>query len=104
MIDYLQIHLHETIVISLDHDLGLFTQGGKEHTGYEVLVFIERELAMGTATFTLPEIHIHSANAVGRRRMTQAVQSIKRLSGEEARRLKLDCLRVLPTTGRAIEV
>jgi hypothetical protein len=68
--------------ISLDHDLGLFTEGGKEHTGHEVLVFIEREVAMGTATFTLPEIHIHSANAVGRRRMTQAIQSIKRLSGE----------------------
>jgi hypothetical protein len=47
-----------------------------------VLVFIERDVAMGTATFTLPEIHIHSANAVGRRRMTQAIQSIKRLSGE----------------------
>jgi hypothetical protein len=68
--------------ISLDHDLGLFTEGGKERTGYEVLVFIEREVAMGTATFTLPEIHIHSANAVGRRRMSQAIQSIKRLSGK----------------------
>jgi hypothetical protein len=66
--------------ISLDHDLGLFTEGGKERTGYEVLVFIEREVAMGTATFTVPEIHIHSANAVGRRRMTQAIQSIKRYS------------------------
>ena len=66
--------------ISLDHDLGLFTQEGKEHTGYEVLLFIEREVAMGTLSFAVPEIHIHSASSVGRRRMEQAIASINRLA------------------------
>ena len=64
--------------ISLDHDLGLFTPEGREWTGYAVLEWLEREVALGTATFPLPLMAIHSANPVGRRRMQRAIGSIRR--------------------------
>jgi len=67
------------VELSLDHDLGLAEPDGRERTGYDVLVFIERELALGTITFPIPTIRIHSANSVGRRRMEQAIASIQRL-------------------------
>lgn len=68
--------------ISLDHDLGLTTPEGKERSGYSVLEWLEREVAMGRAQFELPVISIHSANPVGRKRMEQAIASIKRLGIE----------------------
>ena len=67
--------------ISLDHDLGLM--GGKrERTGYDVLLWLEREVAEGRWVFPLPEIGVHSANPVGRKRMEQAIASIRRLRGD----------------------
>ena len=51
--------------LSLDHDLGL--EPGR--TGYAVLVWLEREVAAGRWPGPLPEISVHSANPVGRRRI-----------------------------------
>ena len=63
--------------ISLDHDLGLFTEEG-EATGYDVLLWIEAEVA--ARRLNPPAMHVHSANPVARRRMGQAIASIKRLA------------------------
>jgi hypothetical protein len=63
--------------VSLDHDLGLFTDE-RETTGYDVLVWIEREVA--ERRFAAPVIHVHSANPVARARMDQAIAAIRRLS------------------------
>lgn len=59
--------------ISLDHDLGDDAIG----TGYDVLLWMEEAVFDG---FTPPEkISIHSANPVGRKRMEQAIASIRRM-------------------------
>ena len=63
--------------LSLDHDLGLDV-GARERTGYDVLVWLEREIALGRWAFPLPAIGVHSANPVGRKRMEQAIASIRR--------------------------
>ena len=64
--------------ISLDHDLGL-VDGERERTGYDVLLWLEREVAEGRWVLPLPEIGVHSANPVGRKRMEQAIASIRRM-------------------------
>lgn len=69
--------------ISLDHDLGLVDKQGREITGYDVLTWIERELATGSASFKVPTIHIHSANAAVYKRMEQAREAIQRLARPE---------------------
>lgn len=61
--------------MSLDHDLGLI-DGDREHTGYDVLTWLEERVAI--AGFRPPTIHVHSANPVGRRRMEMAIASIQR--------------------------
>ena len=71
----------EATEISLDHDLGLL-DGERERTGYDVLLWLEREVAEGRWVLRLPEIGVHSANPVGRARMEQAIASIRRLLGE----------------------
>ena len=60
--------------ISLDHDLGDDARG----TGYDVILWIENEVA--TAGFSPPLIHVHSANSSARVRMELGIQSISRLS------------------------
>ena len=61
--------------ISLDHDLSTL------NTGYDVLCFIE-EAIFQSVLKVLPIIHIHTANPVGRAKMLQAVEAIKRLVDE----------------------
>ena len=62
--------------LSLDHDLGDDEQG----TGYDVLRWIEEQVV--TEGFTPPEeIVIHSANASAWKKMSQAIDSIRRLAG-----------------------
>ena len=56
--------------ISLDHDLG--EQGG---TGYEVACFIEQGAYDGTLQSL--EVLIHSANPVGRLRMSQTLENAR---------------------------
>ncbi len=65
--------------LSLDHDLGLATPEA-ERTGYDVLLWLEEQVATGIWKNAVPVISIHSANPVGWRRMEQAIQSIRRLS------------------------
>lgn len=58
--------------ISLDHDLGDDARG----TGYDVIVWIERE--MRRTGFRPPNIVIHSANPAARERMAAGVAAIER--------------------------
>lgn len=64
--------------LSLDHDLGLI-DGEREATGYDVLTWIERQVA--TAGFKPPRMHVHSANPIAHKRMLEAIASIIRLGG-----------------------
>jgi hypothetical protein len=67
--------------ISLDHDLGLDV-GPKERTGYDVLLWLEAEVAAGRkrppAVMT-----VHSGNVGAVKRMEQAIESIRRLAAEK---------------------
>ena len=60
--------------ISLDHDLALL-DGEREQTGYDVLLWLEREAVAGRV-FPLV-MRVHTANPVARRRMLQAIESIE---------------------------
>lgn len=66
--------------VSLDHDLGL-VEGEREATGYDVLLWIERQVA--TAGFTPPLMRVHSANTAAHDRMLAAIAAIDRLAGTE---------------------
>lgn len=60
--------------LSLDHDLGDDQRG----TGYDVLLWIEQEVAL--YKFIPPNvIVVHSANPAGRKRMLAAIESIFRM-------------------------
>lgn len=59
--------------LSLDHDLGGDTTYG---TGYDVLCWIEQQVAEDRG-YTLPKrIGVHSANPVGRQRMEKVIERI----------------------------
>lgn len=61
--------------LSLDHDLGDDQRG----TGYDVLLWIEQEVALHQ--FIPPEnITVHSANPAGRKRMFAAIEVIHRMA------------------------
>jgi hypothetical protein len=66
--------------LSLDHDLGLDV-GARERTGYDVLVWLEAEVAAGRARPSAV-MRVHSGNVGAVRRMEQAVESIRCLAGE----------------------
>ena len=70
--------------LSLDYDLGL-GRGGRERTGYEVLLWLEGEVAAGRWLAPLPGIAVHSGNPVGSARMERALEAIRRLHGEAQR-------------------
>jgi hypothetical protein len=55
------------------------TECGRELAGYDVVLWLEREVAEGRWVFRLPEISVHSANPVGRTRMERAIASIERM-------------------------
>ena len=59
--------------LSLDHDLGENTP-----TGYDFMVWLEEKFHTGKYKI-VPEIKVHSANPVGKKRMEQAIKSIERL-------------------------
>jgi hypothetical protein len=63
--------------LSLDHDLGLGV-GARERTGYDVLLWLEREVAAGRAR-PPAAIKVHSGNVAVIERMEQAIESIGRL-------------------------
>jgi len=64
----------EVTHLSLDHDLGDDQRG----TGYDVLLWVEREVVL--RNYTPPEhIHVHSANPAAKQRMLAAIESILKL-------------------------
>jgi hypothetical protein len=73
----------KVLELSLDHDLG-----DDERTGYDVLCWMEEEVAFGD--FNPPKITIHTSNPPARHKMEQAVKSIKLLREQKLSMLKLD--------------
>lgn len=59
--------------ISLDHDLGNDERG----TGYDVLLWIEQEVALNK--FIPPKMFVHSSNPCAREKMERAIDAILRL-------------------------
>jgi hypothetical protein len=66
--------------ISLDHDLGLDV-GARERTGYDVLLWLEAEVAGGRAR-PPAVMTVHSGNVGAVKRMEQAIESIRWLARE----------------------
>lgn len=58
--------------ISLDHDLGDDERG----TGYDVLLWIEEQVALHG--YQAPAIRVHSANSSARQKMEAAIEAIAR--------------------------
>jgi hypothetical protein len=70
---------HKVEILSLDHDLGLIDQDGKEITGYDVLLWIEEQVFCND--FVPPDkIVVHSDNASAVQKMNKAIGSIYRLA------------------------
>jgi hypothetical protein len=74
LIDFLKEFNGEIATLSLDHDLG---DGVK--TGYDAVSWIEEQIATGKMTAPR-NIRVHSANPVGVKRISQAIESIRRFS------------------------
>src|SRR5262249_27787509 len=68
----------DVVELSLDHDLGLPEIDGREPTGYDVLLWIEEQVAVGD--LAPPRMFVHSANSGARRKMLQAIEAIERLA------------------------
>ncbi|MFY4709996.1 cyclic-phosphate processing receiver domain-containing protein [Burkholderia glumae] len=64
--------------ISLDHDLGNDSRG----TGYDVLLWIEEQVAIHG--MKPPKMHVHSANASARIKMLAAIEAIEMRSAKLA--------------------
>ena len=62
--------------ISLDHDLGDDSIG----TGYDVIVWIERQIALNG--FIPPKIYVHSANVSAKEKMLAGIKKIEELNHE----------------------
>ena len=60
--------------ISLDHDLGDDERG----TGYDVILWIEKQVAL--YGFVPPKIFVHSSNPPAVERMKAGIRNIERLS------------------------
>lgn len=71
--------------VSLDHDLGdaesSVREGRTERTGYDVILWIEEQVALHG--FYPPAITVHSANAGRRGEMEAGIRSIERLARGE---------------------
>jgi hypothetical protein len=63
--------------LSLDHDLGLL-HGERERTGYDVLIWLEQQVAL-EGFRPPPVIKVHSSNSAAAPRMGQAIKAIQRL-------------------------
>lgn len=64
-------------IVSLDHDLG-----DDDITGYDVVTWLEEQV-YSDPSFIPPEIVVHSANPVGKARMIQGINNIKRIVSEK---------------------
>lgn len=70
--------------LSVDHDLG---DDEKIGTGYHVLLWLEDRAA--NSNYLPPVLSVHSANVSARKKMEQAIESIKKLTGERINRLNI---------------
>lgn len=71
-------HFHEIFEISFDHDLASFNSlTGDEITGYHCLCMVEK-FARHNIDWTIPKMHVHSANPVGAQRMLKVINSLER--------------------------
>jgi len=74
----------DVAILSLDHDLGYgsFGMGGgtdPDHTGYDVLLWLEEQVALHENIDVVPEeMRIHSDNASVYIKMSQAIESINK--------------------------
>ncbi|KKN75671.1 hypothetical protein LCGC14_0377730 [marine sediment metagenome] len=69
--------------LSLDHDLGYHDDDGREMTGYEVMIWIER--AVFNRQYLPPkEIFCHSANYPGRIRIEAVIAVVKLYVGADS--------------------
>ncbi len=62
--------------ISLDHDLGL-----EDECGYDVLLWVEKEIMMNG--YIPPKIKIHTANPSARKKMELALRKIEEMRDDE---------------------
>lgn len=65
----------EVVEISLDHDLSLWTDDGRERTGYDVVLWIEQQVVLHG--FDPPLMRVHSGNPPGSARMRRAIDAIE---------------------------
>lgn len=69
--DVINLIISENVTeISLDHDLGDDIRG----TGYDVLLWIEKEVVLNG--LQPPRLKVHSANISARKKMEQAIENI----------------------------
>ena len=73
------LELDEIEELSLVHDLGLIDETGGEQTGYDVLKWIEVQIA--TAGLVPPKLAVHSADPLAHEWMQRAIDSINRRAG-----------------------
>lgn len=64
----------QEMVVSLDHDLGEDIP-----TGYDLLNWLEKDIATEEGFRPVIAFRIHSANPVGRQNMDMAIRSIERM-------------------------
>lgn len=69
---------HKVNIISLDHDLGNDSIG----TGYDVVLWIEKEVALGK--LTPPIIKVHSANVPAKKKMLPGIKNIYKISAKKS--------------------
>ncbi len=63
-------------LLLLDHDLNSFDANGREWTGYDIMCFLEEEVAAGRESILPGRIEIVSSNPVGRRRMQLLIDKL----------------------------
>ena len=63
-------------LLLLDHDLNSFDANGKEWTGYDIMCFLEEEVAAGRESILPGKIEIVSSNPVGRKRMQMVIDKL----------------------------
>ena len=72
LIPFFEKNYNKIKEMSLDHDLGENIM-----SGYDFITWLEEKVFAGKYK-TIPNIKIHSANPVGRKKMTQGLDSINR--------------------------
>ena len=76
LIKYYQKNHRKITNMSLDHDLGEDTP-----SGYDFMVWLEEKVFTGKYK-EIPNIKVHSANPVGKKRMMQSLNSMKKKLSE----------------------